>query len=174
MTNIFFIADLHFGHKNIIDYESRPFKSVQEMDEILIKNWNNTVSKKDKVFILGDFAFANKERMRQYVQQLNGLKTLILGNHDRIRTIEWWKNVGFREVIPYPIIYRYWYILSHEPVYLDQDMSYINIFGHVHSDKNYADYNSQRFCVSVERIGYKPIELNEILEKIGNGNQLTK
>ena len=50
----FFIADPHFGHKAVIEYENRPFASVEEMDEALIDNWNNTVTKHDIVWLLGD------------------------------------------------------------------------------------------------------------------------
>lgn len=166
MSNVFFIADPHFNHKNIINYEERPFTSVEEMDETLIKNWNNTVCKKEKVFILGDLAWGNKEQVREYIQQLNGIKTLVLGNHDRSHSITWWSDMGLWEVVQYPIIYKEWFILSHEPVYLNQNMPYANIFGHVHAHKNYVDYGKQGFCVCVERIGYKPIEWEEIRKKM--------
>jgi calcineurin-like phosphoesterase family protein len=166
MSNIYFIADPHFNHSNIIEYESRPFSSVEEMDTTLIKNWNQTVCKKEKVFILGDLAWGNKEKVKEYIQQLNGIKTLILGNHDRGHSISWWQDMGLWEVVQYPIIYNEWFILSHEPIYLNQNMPYANIFGHVHGNKNYADYSKQGFCVSVERIGYKPIEWNEIVERM--------
>lgn len=169
MSNIFFIADPHFGHQNIIEYESRPFKTVEEMDETLIKNWNNIVCKKEKIFILGDLAWGNKEKVKQYIQRLNGIKTLILGNHDREHSISWWQDMGLWEVIQYPIIYNEWYILSHEPIQLNKShiTPFCNIFGHIHSQKIY-DYNSDRrgFCVSVERIEYKPIEWNEMLERM--------
>lgn len=164
MSNIFFIADTHFGHKNIINYENRPFQTVEEMDATLIQNWNRTVCKKDKIFILGDFAWGDKEQIIRYAKQLNGIKTLILGNHDRHKSVTWWQNIGFWEIVQYPIVYKEWFILSHEPVYLNQNMPYVNIFGHVHGNKNYADYGKQGFCVSVERIKYKPIKWNEILD----------
>ena len=55
MSKIFFIADTHFGDKNIIKYEGRPFKDVEEMNNVLIENWNNTVSCMDTIFVVGDF-----------------------------------------------------------------------------------------------------------------------
>lgn len=166
MSSVFFIADPHFGHKNIIDYESRPFKSVEEMDETLIKNWNNTVSKTDKIFILGDFSFYSKERIYEIVTQLNGIKILVLGNHDRIHSVQWWKDVGFNDVSKNPIIYNNNFILSHEPFGLEKYMPYFNIYGHVHWHKNYMGYGKKGFCVCIERIGYKPISWDEIMERI--------
>lgn len=60
MSRQFFIADTHFGHKNIIEYENRPFENTEDMDSKIIESWNKTVKVKDKIFILGDFAFLTK------------------------------------------------------------------------------------------------------------------
>ena len=78
-VNIFFTSDLHFGHKNILKYCNRPWNSVEEMDEGLIQNWNNTVGKDDIIFNLGDFAFASNQRWRELISRLNGKHYLILG-----------------------------------------------------------------------------------------------
>lgn len=80
---VFFTADTHFGHSNVIRYCNRPFKDAQEMDEVLINNWNRVVSKEDTVYHLGDFAFADARRWSQIVLQLNGRIHLIRGNHDK-------------------------------------------------------------------------------------------
>ena len=79
--NIFFTADTHFYSKNIIKHCNRPFSSVEEMDEILIQNWNNKVSNSDHIYILGDLIWGT-ENYRTYISRLNGQKHLILGNHD--------------------------------------------------------------------------------------------
>ena len=63
---IFFIADTHFDDVNILHYENRPFKTVEEMNGVLIENWNRTVGKEDTVYFLGDIG------AEQYVKQLNG------------------------------------------------------------------------------------------------------
>lgn len=168
MKKVFFIADTHFGHEKIIDFENRPFKNTKEMDEMLIQNWNKTVSEKDEIFILGDFAFGEKEEIEKYIAALNGYKILVMGNHDRVYPLSWWQTTGIEEVIQYPVIYKEWFILSHEPLYINKNMPYANIFGHVHGNPLYTDTSSQSFCISAERIGYTPIEFNEMLGKMKN------
>lgn len=64
MSTVFFTADPHFGHTNIIRYENRPFASAEEMDQELIRRWNETVSPEDTVYLLGDFSFYRKEKPR--------------------------------------------------------------------------------------------------------------
>lgn len=166
MPKVFMIADTHFGHKNIIDYENRPFSCVEEQDETIIKNWNDTVTNEDKIFILGDFAFANKDRIKELIKALNGYKILILGNHDRSHSYSFWEKSGMDVVSQYPIVAFDWYILSHEPMYINKNMPYANIFGHVHGNSQYKDFSSQHFCVSCERINYTPIEFELIKETI--------
>lgn len=84
-SKIFFTSDLHFGHRNIIEFCKRPFGSIEEMDEALIENWNSVVGHNDWVFNLGDFAFAPHHRWVELLAQLHGKHVLILGNHDIIR-----------------------------------------------------------------------------------------
>ena len=78
----FYISDLHFGHKNVIRFDTRPFHSVDEMDEALIRLWNDKVSDKDDVYIVGDFSYRSGRQEQWYLKQLKGHKHLILGNHD--------------------------------------------------------------------------------------------
>lgn len=80
---IYFTSDLHFNHKNVIEYSNRPFSSVDEMNEILINNWNSTVAKTDTIYILGDFSFGSDEFTKKLIETLNGNKIWVLGNHDR-------------------------------------------------------------------------------------------
>lgn len=83
MLNIWFTADLHLGHANIIKYTSRPFKSADEMDAILINNWNSKIMPDDQVYFLGDFCFGTVDRAKQYIDRLNGNIAFIEGNHDK-------------------------------------------------------------------------------------------
>lgn len=80
---IHFISDTHWGHTNIIKYSNRPFTSVEEMNEALVKNWNERVQQDDIVYHLGDFAFSQYDALKRTARRLNGTKHLILGNHDK-------------------------------------------------------------------------------------------
>ena len=83
MSKIFFTSDHHFGHSNIIKFCERPFKDVQEMDEVLIQRWNEKVSPGDEVYHLGDFSLAkDREAVADILDRLNGTKYLIVGNHE--------------------------------------------------------------------------------------------
>lgn len=82
---IFFTADHHFGHENIIKFCDRPFSSVEEMDAELIDRWNNVVGESDTVFHLGDFTLFGRDMARDYFRQLKGI-IYVLSNpwhHDR-------------------------------------------------------------------------------------------
>lgn len=76
----YFTADLHFQHKNIITYCHRPFKTVEEMDEVMINCWNAIVKSNDTVYIVGDFGFGKLDTI---LRRLLGHKILILGSHDK-------------------------------------------------------------------------------------------
>jgi calcineurin-like phosphoesterase family protein len=76
---LFFTADEHFDHSNIIQLSNRPFSSVEEMNEKLISNWNEVVTAKDTGYIIGDFAFKNPEK---HLARLNGKIIRIKGSHD--------------------------------------------------------------------------------------------
>ncbi len=77
-----YISDLHFGHRNVIGFDHRPFASVGEMDHVLIQLWNGRVQEDDEVFIIGDFAYHNDKSEEWYLRQLKGRKHLVIGNHD--------------------------------------------------------------------------------------------
>ena len=83
----FFTSDLHFFHKNILQFEkdTRNFKDVEDMNEKLIQYWNSIVQQNDKVYNLGDLSFSSKfDDLISIVNRLNGEHHLILGNHDQI------------------------------------------------------------------------------------------
>lgn len=80
---IWFTSDLHIGHRNIITYCNRPFRDVQEMDEMLIKNWNAVVQPGDQVYVVGDMCLARPEYGVSRIGRMNGEKFLVEGNHDK-------------------------------------------------------------------------------------------
>jgi len=149
----FFISDTHFGDSDIIIYENRPFSCVGEMDTVLISNWNSVVGKDDRVFFLGYFSMYGFERTVEIVHKLNGLIVFIKGNHD--------VNEYFDDVNGFPIIYNDFFMCSHKPMYVNSQMPYVNIHGHLHGNK-YAD--NKHVNVSCEQINYTPIKFEEILK----------
>lgn len=84
----FFTSDTHFQHANIIEYSKRPFTNVQEMDEEMIRRWNEVVTPSDTVWHLGDFAMGNQQNVRSIRQRLNGTIHLCWGNHDKREIVE--------------------------------------------------------------------------------------
>jgi calcineurin-like phosphoesterase family protein len=158
---IFLISDTHFGHESMLKFKNsdgspvRSFSSVEEMDEIMVENWNKVVGHSDKVYHLGDVAMSKKSL--PILSRLNGKKTLIAGNHDVYDTKEYMKY--FKNVRGYRVIEDS-IILSHIPIHKDSLERYgFNIHGHLHAEvMNDPNY----FCVSVEQINYTPIALEEI------------
>ena len=158
-----FISDTHWRHKNIIKYTSRIdiYKDVDQMGEDMIARWNSVVKPDDIVYHLGDFAFGSKELVGTLVSRLNGRIRIILGNHDRRNKPDWYDGLGFDRVYDQPIIYKDWFILSHEPIkYLTTMMPYINIHGHTH-DEEYA--NPQRLNVCWEILDGYPIDFEDLI-----------
>jgi len=158
-NKIFMISDTHFHHKRIIEYADRPFANVLSMNKAIIKNWNAVVSKNDKVFHIGDIGFGTTEDMIKIFRQLNGYKILIRGNHDKRFSDGALIKIGFSEIYKYPIILEEFYMISHAPLFLNNNMPYVNIHGHIH-EKTMEGGNY--FNVCVEHINYTPIEFKTI------------
>ncbi|TLP79460.1 metallophosphoesterase [Nesterenkonia sphaerica] len=79
----YFTSDQHIGHANIIRYCDRPVSDLDDMDQMLISRWNETVSAEDEVWVLGDYAMKDYARGLSLLPQLNGTKYLVIGNHER-------------------------------------------------------------------------------------------
>lgn len=164
----FIVADLHFGHENIIKYESRPFTNVEEMNAQLVELWNATVSKEDLVYVLGDFTLSRRmDVIKNLVSSLSGRKVLIMGNHDTRKPKDY-VECGFEVAIRKPLMVEPGVILMHEP-FNDPNYivsNYVYFYGHVHNNPSIMDDYSNCMCVSVERIGYRPIDLDEYVRKL--------
>ena len=156
------IADTHFGDENIRLYEERPFRDVEEMDLEMVRRWNGTVGDDDLVYHLGDFCSQGEDRCRELLSQLKGHKYLVMGNHDLCLSAQKWRVLGFEECYDLPVILKGFFMLSHDPLYISRSMPYANLYGHVHNNPTYCSVSSRSACVSVERIGYTPVMLEEL------------
>lgn len=173
----FFTSDTHFGHANIIRFCKRPFENVEEMNEVLIENWNKVVSKDDTVFHLGDFAFGGSSVWNSIIPRLNGHINLIIGNHDRKNLRQGYMSF-FDMVVPQlqieiedTSIY-----LNHYP-FLCYGGSYRGVwqlFGHVHSGPGADGLDISRlrvllptqYDVGVDNNNFTPISYREVKNKI--------
>jgi len=159
MYKVFFISDLHLGHKNILNFAQghRGGETVDEHDRWLVEQWNSVVlNKKDVVYVLGDIAF-DKEKLK-LIGQMNGNKVLLMGNHDHYTLEEYQKY--FYKIIWFQKYKGFW--LSHCPIHPDELRGRYNIHGHVHQ-KSIQDRRYINVCVEV--LGGTPIEFSKIAEK---------
>ena len=168
--NTFLIGDTHFCHANIIRYCNRPFKTVQEMNQAIVDNWNDIVKPNDQVFVLGDFCLGNKKAIIEMGQMLNGHKNLILGNHDR-GSMNAYREAGFESISKYPILLHDYFLLSHAPLHTTPDGLYANIFAHVHDDPKYLTVSQRSYCVSAERIDYTPVDFDYVCYAMENAEK---
>lgn len=184
--NIFFTSDLHFGHKNIIRFDQRPFSTVEEMDKALIDNWNKKVKPGDLVYVLGDmFWTSDTKYVQNILNQLNGQVILIKGNHDK-----WTHNLSNKKllakikdvddiVVTLADGNKRRCILSHYymPFYNSHYYGAIHLHGHTHNspesvlEKKISEYlNNNGYPCSIYNVGcmhwnYEPVTLDEILNE---------
>lgn len=138
----YFIADLHFGHKNVMSYDNRPFTHIEAHDNYIIDNWNNKVNIDDDVYILGDISCYNMTKTVDILNNLNGNKHLITGNHDS----KLLKSKPFRdcfvEICDYKELYlnrEHSIILCHYPIpcFKNHYYGWYHLYGHVHNSWEY-------------------------------------
>lgn len=137
MSN-FYIADTHFGHSNIIKYDNRPFLNIEEMNNSLIKNWNNKVIDNDTVYILGDFSWYSRNRTKNILDKLKGRKILIKGNHDKDTAKLTEKFDGIYDYLEIKDGIET-IIMSHYPMLFwnSQFKNTIHLYGHIHNSSQY-------------------------------------
>ena len=172
---IYFTSDLHFYHKNIIKYAKRPFDSVEEMNEKLIKNWNNRIKSEDEVYILGDFTMKGTEYAADILSKLKGKKYLIKGNHDNFVNQETFDNSLFEWVKDYfELQYNNQsFIMFHYPI---EEWNHffrgaIHLHGHQHNSPEYNILNEEKglkkYDVGVDANYMKPVSIEEIIKFLG-------
>jgi len=168
-NNTYFTSDTHFYHKNIIKYDNRPFNSIEEMNDTIINNWNSIVKPNDYVFHLGDFSFSNITLIKELLNKLNGIKYLILGNHDNISS-----NLDeyFQYITNYMSINiqdednKQQIILCHYP-FIEWDRKHYgswNLHGHCHGTLQTKIQN--QLDVGVNNHNYFPLSYDEVKQKI--------
>lgn len=156
---IYFSADHHFLHHNILKYALRPFRDLNHMHDVLIDRHNSLVKNEDVVYILGDISLTpteNKNKLRRLINKMNGQKHLILGNHDEFKPFAY-IDIGFISVHTSLEVDEY--ILVHDPsvagVFLDRKF----LCGHVHQLFLQC---GNAYNVGVDVHDYYPISIDEI------------
>lgn len=173
---IFFTSDLHIGHFNSIKHNNRPFASVEQMEEEIIKRWNRKVSSTDTVYVLGDVCWGWKsDKIKTFMNKLNGFKYLVIGNHDKLNPHQ--LSNSWAEIVPYKEINidGKYIILSHYPIAEWNGCWYgsIHLYGHCHGKFNLADLtkntkhkNTLCMDVGVDTNNYEPYSWEDIKEKL--------
>ena len=184
---IYFTSDLHLGHANAIKFTNRPFQSLEQMNDGLIRNINETVMANDELWILGDFALkVNMDAAKQFRDQIN-CKTvhMITGNHDKDYT----RDHIFQSVQHYKELKTEYgkFILFHYPIYEwnGAHNGTIHLHGHIHSTGSYNTANLQKkyidrfpeksfmkdsalglriYDIGVDANNYRPISITQIAE----------
>lgn len=178
MPSVFLVSDTHFGHAGVCRFTRsdgctplRPWDDAAEMDEAMVKAWNDRVGPKDKVYHLGDVVI--NRRALPIMDRLNGDKVLIRGNHDIFKDDEYRKY--FRELRAYHVMNGM--ILSHIPLHPESLGRFgVNIHGHTHANRvmvplatsGVTDRIDTRYhCVCVEQTpDFAPILFEDVLKRI--------
>lgn len=129
MTNkkVWLTSDTHFSHKNIISYCNRPYLNIHEMNQGMIDNWNSVIGPNDLVYHLGDFSM-HERSVKKYLDQLNGIKILVRGNHDENSILNEFDGYAHRIIIQHE---GEFIELVHDPAHLSGKTEYA-FCGHVH------------------------------------------
>lgn len=170
----FFTSDTHFNHANIIKFCNRPFKDVEQMNDVMIANWNSVIGKDDTVFHLGDFCLGGAAEWTKILDRLNGKIYLIMGNHDlkniRQGFISRFEHVAMQMRIEIGKKRTY---LCHYP-FLCFEGSYKDdvwqLFGHVHTRRSNSGIDAGRlqylyptqYDVGVDNNNFTPVSFGQV------------
>lgn len=160
----FYLSDLHFDHTNIIRLCHRPFENIDQMNSTLIENWNKRVTNKDHVYLLGDVCM-NADRFEHFMLLLNGIKHVIIGNHDprdiRKRKIQ---NTFFMNNIQKVNDGEHVIVLCHYPLFEwpEYYKGAYHFYGHVHGNR--SKYDKMAFEVGVDVQNFEPKTFDEIIK----------
>lgn len=165
---IWFTSDLHLGHDAIIRMCNRPFGSIDEMNDTLVRNFNECVKKNDTIYFLGDISYKLKvEEANEMISKLNGKKYLCVGNHDKKYDGKLFEDIADCMRVNFNGIHL---TLMHYPMleWYKSRQGAIHLHGHQH---NKAEYNLQqrelgirRYDVGVDANNYHPVSMKEIIK----------
>ena len=172
--NTFFTSDTHFYHTNIIKFCNRPFKDVEQMNDVMIANWNSVIGKDDTVFHLGDFCLGGAAEWTKILDRLNGKIYLIMGNHDlkniRQGFISRFEHVAMQmriEIGKKRIYLCHYPFLCFEGSYKDDVWQ---LFGHVHTRRSNSGIDAGRlqylyptqYDVGVDNNNFTPVSFGQV------------
>lgn len=158
----YFISDLHVGHTNVLSFDNRPFKSIEEHDEVLIENWNSVVGMDDDVYLLGDISWHNATKTIEIFNRLNGRIYLIRGNHDNRLLKNRELQSRFCEITDYKeldIGGGKGIVLCHYPIpcFKNHYYGWYMLYGHVHA--SFEDNMMQQVKYQMEALYDKPCNM---------------
>jgi calcineurin-like phosphoesterase family protein len=165
MKNIWIISDTHFNHSNILKFVDdkgenvRAFDSLQEMNEIMIQNWNSVVRPGDLVYHLGDVFFGDQDWFKKTWPRLMGSKRLIVGNHDDVKFLAC--GGFFQKVMLWRLFKEHNMLLTHVPVHESNIRKVeFNVHGHIHQQESPT---KRHINVCVEKTLYTPVHIEQVL-----------
>jgi calcineurin-like phosphoesterase family protein len=159
---LFFTGDTHFNDPRVLRMDRRPFASMAEHDEALIRSWNEVVGPNDEIWHLGDFARANTARISALLSRLHGRKNLIIGNNDGLETTSadgWISVQHYAEMT----VDRSLLILCHYPLRTWNKMGKKSIDLHGHSHGRLKPVPRQ-YDVGVDARNFRPVPLAALLQ----------
>lgn len=168
-----YMSDHHLGHANIIKHCNRPFRSVEEMDEVILRNHNEVTETTDDVYLGGDLMYKCSDPLK-YLKQMKGKKHLVIGNHDKWilkdrdirrqfveidKTIRVYEGNVCIELCHYPMVEWDGYF-----------QGVLHFYGHIHNnDKNVANKIMKTiknaYSIGADDLGFTPRTFKEIVHK---------
>lgn len=171
---IYFTSDFHFGHRNIIKFNDRPFNNIDEMNNKLIDNYNSIINNKDTVYILGDISFRiSIEESNEYIKQLKGNKIIVYGNHDKNYNDNLFIKKTYFDVLKYN---KQKFCLMHYPMlsWPGSHQGSIQLHGHIHGkyEENVKNRLNgiYRYDVGVDANNYYPVSIEQIISFFKDGD----
>lgn len=172
---IFFTSDLHFYHEKIIRHTHRPFHDAEEMNQALIRKWNDRISPDDDIYILGDLTLKGTDLASYCLYALKGRKHLIRGNHDQFADSPQFDRSLFASIRDYAEItcLNTRFVLFHYPIleWNGSRKGAVMLHGHQHNHRNYNMENRRngilRYDVGVDANDMGPVSAEEILRFFG-------